>query len=151
MNIEVIPTLMRGFAPIDREITVDLTDIEGEVPGDLSGVYVRNGPNRRYAAPGRYHWFDGDGMLHAVRFDRGRVLYQNRWIETESLGEEIAADSALWPGVKEPPRADRPDMPLKNTSNTDVKFYAGALVSMWYLGGGGLPILARRSTHPGQA
>ena len=135
MNVEVIPTLTRGFAPIDQEITVDLTDIEGQVPSDLSGVYVRNGPNRRYAAPGRYHWFDGDGMLHAVRFDRGRVRYQNRWIQTESLGEEIAADSALWQGVKDPPRADRPDMPLKNTSNTDVKFYAGALVSMWYLGG----------------
>ncbi len=135
MNIEVVPTLMRGFAPVDREITVDLTDIEGEIPSDLSGVYVRNGPNRRYAAPGRYHWFDGDGMLHAVRFDGGKARYQNRWIQTDSLREEIAADSALWQGVKDPPRADRPDMPLKNTSNTDVKFYAGALVSMWYLGG----------------
>jgi carotenoid cleavage dioxygenase-like enzyme len=34
-------------------------------------VYLRNGPNRRYAARGRYHWFDGDGMVHAVYLEDG--------------------------------------------------------------------------------
>ena len=144
MRSAAVPTLSGGFEPIDREITVDLTEVEGEVPADLSGMYVRNGPNRRFEAPGRYHWFDGDGMLHAVRFDRGRVQYQNRWIATDALQEEIKADRALWQGVKDPPRRDRPDMPLKNTSNTDVKYYAGDLVSMWYLGGGGLSLAAER-------
>jgi carotenoid cleavage dioxygenase len=74
-------------------------------------------------------------MLHAVRFEGGRVRYQNRWIMTDSLQEEIAAGSALWQGIKDPPRKDRPDMPMKNTANTDVKFFAGTLVAMWYLGG----------------
>ena len=135
MSAYAVPTLSGGFAPTDREVDIRLVDIEGRIPLDLTGIYVRNGPNRRFAAPGRYHWFDGDGMLHSVRFENGEVTYRNRWIETDSLREEIAADQALWQGVKDPPRADRPDMPLKNTSNTDVKFYAGRFISMWYLGG----------------
>lgn len=130
-----VPTLSGAFAPIAEERVIDDLEIEGEVPADLSGMYVRNGPNRRFEAAGRYHWFDGDGMLHAVRFDRGRVQYRNRWVMTSSLQEELAAGQALWQGIKDPPRRDRPDMPLKNTSNTDVKFYNGDLVSMWYLGG----------------
>ncbi|MCB2027591.1 MAG: carotenoid oxygenase family protein, partial [Rhodoferax sp.] len=84
-----IPVLTGGFAPVTREMTVDLTDIEGEIPKDLTGMYVRNGPNRRFEAAGRYHWFDGDGMLHAVRFEGGRAQYQNRWVMTDGLKEEL--------------------------------------------------------------
>lgn len=135
MGMNEIPTLSGGFAPIDQELHQPLLDVEGEIPADLTGMYVRNGPNRRYEAQGRYHWFDGDGMLHAVRFEGGRATYQNRWVMTDSLREELAAGTALWQGIKDPPRKDRPDMPMKNTSNTDVKYYAGHLVSMWYLGG----------------
>ncbi len=135
MGANEIPVLQGGFAPIEDELDIELTDIEGEVPKDLTGMYVRNGPNRRFEAPGRYHWFDGDGMLHAVRFAGGKVRYQNKWVMTEGLRDELAAGSALWQGIKDPPRKDTPDQPIKNTSNTDVKFYAGKLVTMWYLGG----------------
>ncbi|MFM6993293.1 MAG: carotenoid oxygenase family protein [Rhodoferax sp.] len=135
MGYDETAVLRGGFAPVEHEITVDLTDVEGEIPRDLHGMHVRNGPNRQFAAAGRYHWFDGDGMLHALRFDGGQVQYQNRWISTQSLSEERAAGTALWQGIKDPPRRDRPDMPLKNTANTDVKFFAGELLAMWYLGG----------------
>ena len=131
-----MPIVLQGaFAPTETEKVLDNLEVEGEVPKDLNGLYVRNGPNRKFAAEGRYHWFDGDGMLHAVRFDRGKVQYRNRWIMTDSLAEEIEAGKALWQGIKEPPRRDRNDMPVKCTSNTDVKYFAGSLVSMWYLGG----------------
>jgi carotenoid cleavage dioxygenase len=129
------PSLQGGFAPVAQELTTDRLHIEGEVPQDLNGLYVRNGPNRQFAAPGRYHFFDGDGMLHALRFDRGRVEYRNRWIVTDGLTHERLAGQALWQGVKDPPRRDRPDQPLKNTANTDVTFWAGRLLATWYLGG----------------
>jgi carotenoid cleavage dioxygenase len=107
----------------------------GTMPADFAGLYVRNGPNAFYPPDWRYHAYDGDGMLHAVRFDHGRVGYRNRWIRTAALAEEQAAGQALWKGLKEPFRADRPDEPLKNTSNTDVKYHAGRLVTMWYRAG----------------
>jgi xanthine dehydrogenase large subunit len=71
----------------------------------------------------------------AVRFEGGRAFYQNRWVHTAGLTEATAAGQALWQGIKDPPRKDRPDMPLKNTANTDVKYFAGHLLAMWYLGG----------------
>lgn len=132
---EINPALQGAYAPIADEVVIDDLTVIGEIPQDLNGMYCRNGPNRAFAAEGRYHWFDGDGMLHAVYFDRGCVQYRNKWVETDSLKEERAAGRALWKGVKESPRKGRPDMPLKNTSNTDVKFHNGKLVSMWYLAG----------------
>ena len=35
--------LMGNFAPVSEEITVDHLEIKGELPRDLSGMYVRNG------------------------------------------------------------------------------------------------------------
>ncbi|WP_341676001.1 carotenoid oxygenase family protein [Comamonas thiooxydans] len=74
-------------------------------------------------------------MLHAVRFEKGSATYRNKWVKTEGLQEELAAGHSLWRGLKETPRADTPDAPLKNTSNTDVKFHAGRLLTMWYRSG----------------
>jgi carotenoid cleavage dioxygenase len=110
-------------------------EIIGLVPSDLNGLYVRNGPNAYFPPDWRYHAYDGDGMLHAVQFQNGRVTYRNRWVETSALQEEKAAGQALWKGIKEPWRKDRPDEPLKNTSNTDIKYHAGRLISMWYRSG----------------
>jgi carotenoid cleavage dioxygenase-like enzyme len=66
------PYLLGLFAPVRDEITAEDLEVIGEIPRDLCGVYLRNGPNRRYAARGRYHWFDGDGMVHAMAFENGR-------------------------------------------------------------------------------
>lgn len=130
-----IPALAGNNAPIADELDIDRLEIEGELPTDLNGLYVRNGPNPYFPPDWRYHAFDGDGMVHAVRFDRGRASYRNRWVSTGALGEEIAAGRTLWKGIKEPQRRDRPDEPMKNTSNTDVKYHAGRLVTMWYRSG----------------
>ena len=134
-----VPVLRGGFAPVTREIVSDQLVIEGAIPHDLNGLYARNGPNRQYAADGRYHWFDGDGMLHALRFERGRVEYKNRWIHTRGLTEERSQERFLWRGIKEAPLRERlhqgNDGGYKNTANTDVKWWNGKLVAMWYLGG----------------
>lgn len=128
-------SLQGNFAPTDRETEAEDLAVIGRLPEDLNGLYVRNGPNPRFPPIGRYHWFDGDGMLSAVRFDQGRASFRNRWVRTAGLTEEIAAGQPLWRGLKERQRLDRPDQPLKNTSNTDVKFHAGELLTMWYRGG----------------
>ena len=57
-----------NYAPVADELTeFDLT-VEGAIPAELDGWYLRNGPNPRKATG---HWFTGDGMIHGVR-DRGR-------------------------------------------------------------------------------
>jgi carotenoid cleavage dioxygenase len=135
LPVHDIPALSGNNAPVREENVFDNLTVIGQVPSDLNGLYVRNGPNAFYTPDWRYHAYDGDGMLHAVRFRDGKVTYRNRWVQTGGLQEEKAAGHALWKGLKEPMRKDRPDQPLKNTSNTDVKYHAGRLISMWYRSG----------------
>jgi carotenoid cleavage dioxygenase len=129
------PALSGNSAPIREESVFEQMTVIGEVPTDLNGIHVRNGPNARYDPDWRYHAYDGDGMVHAVYFDRGKVSYRNRWVRTRAFEEEGAAGRPLWKGLKEKPRADRPEEPLKNTANTDVKYHAGRLIAMWYRSG----------------
>ncbi len=135
LPVHDIPALDGNNAPVHSEDVFEDLPVIGTMPTDFAGLYVRNGPNAYYPPTWRYHAYDGDGMLHAVRFDHGRVSYRNRWVRTAALQEEQAAGQALWQGLKEPFRADRPDEPLKNTSNTDVKYHAGRLITMWYRSG----------------
>ena len=140
MNRDLLPVhdiaaLSGNNAPVRDEIEISDLPVIGQVPADLNGMYVRNGPNAYYPPKWRYHAYDGDGMVHAVSFDRGKLSYRNRWIQTAELLEEQHAGQSLWTGLKEAPRHDTPDRPLKNTSNTDVKYHAGRLITMWYRSG----------------
>jgi carotenoid cleavage dioxygenase len=130
------PYLETVFAPVDEEtVASDLRVIDGEIPHDLHGVYVRNGPNPRFEPLGRYHWFDGDGMLHAVHFDRGRATYRNRWVRTAAFLREADATRPLWRGIMEPFRLNPADAPEKDTANTDVIFHRNRLLALWYRAG----------------
>jgi carotenoid cleavage dioxygenase-like enzyme len=98
------PFLTGLFAPVSREITADEPPVIGEIPKDLEGVYLRNGPNPTLEPRGRYHWFDGDGMVHAIAFHNGKATYRNRWLRTAGFAAEQEAGHAIWPGLM-----DRPD------------------------------------------
>ncbi len=128
------PYLEGPFAPIDTEITVDC-DVVGELPTDLAGVFVRNGSNPKFPPSGRYHWFDGDGMLHAIHVENGHAVYRNRYVVTEALTAEIAAGAAIWSGVNERPNFAHAGGPFKDTANTDLVFHRGRLLALWWLGG----------------
>ena len=49
---------------------------------ELLGTLYRNGPNPQFAPRGPYHWFGGDGMIHAFHIENGNVSYKNRWVRT---------------------------------------------------------------------
>lgn len=129
------PYLQGPYAPIDDEIEAHDLEVIGEIPDDLYGIYVRNGPNPRHAPEGRYHWFDGDGMMHAVRFEDGKASYRNRYVCTEAYGRETEAGEGLWRGLMESAAHNPPDMPLKDTANTDLIYHNGSLLALWYLAG----------------
>ncbi|MCC5988368.1 MAG: carotenoid oxygenase family protein [Pararhodobacter sp.] len=128
---------MQGpFAPIHREIEAHDLEVIGELPDDLNGMYVRNGPSPAHGPHGKYHWFDGDGMLHAVHIQGGKASYRNRYVLTEGLRAEREAGRALWPGLKDRmPEGALPDDAMKNVANTDVVFHNGRLYATWYRGG----------------
>ncbi len=138
------PYLLGIYAPVHEEISAEDMVVIGEIPKDLNGVYLRNGPNRRYEAPGRYHWFDGDGMIHAMHFDNGKVRYQNRWVRTEAFKAESAAGRSLFNGVIENPK-DNPfgnshGLNIKDSANTDLIYHRGKVLATWYLCGAPMAI-----------
>jgi carotenoid cleavage dioxygenase-like enzyme len=72
-----------NYAPVADELTTFDLPVEGSIPPELNGWYLRNGPNPRQATQ---HWFTGDGMIHGVRLENGRAAwYRNRWVRTESF------------------------------------------------------------------
>ncbi|MGH7932626.1 MAG: carotenoid oxygenase family protein [Candidatus Binataceae bacterium] len=131
------PFLQGTFGPVSREITATDLEMVGEIPRDLDGVYLRNGPNPIFQPRGRYHWFDGDGMVHAVEFHDGRATYRNRWIRTAGFLAERAAARAIWPGLMDRPDSAAPrgfgsDGWLKDSANTDLVFHNGQALALWY-------------------
>ncbi len=134
---EVANPYLRGFhAPTVHETTaVDLPVAEGELPRDLYGAYVRNGPNSVYKPSNLYHWFDGDGMVHGVYLRDGKATYRSRLVRTACLADEIRRGVAMWPGIMGPFDFEAPRHYLKDTANTDVIYHNGAILALWYMCG----------------
>ena len=115
----------------------ELDVLEGKVPEELCGSYLRNTENPVMPSLGRYHPFDGDGMLHAVRFAGGRASYRNRFVRTAGLEAELAAGEPLWAGIIEPPSRSLRDGwgargKMKDASSTDVVVHAGRALTTFY-------------------
>jgi carotenoid cleavage dioxygenase-like enzyme len=120
------------FAPVRDELTVHTLRVTGELPRDLEGAFLRNGPDPHFAPEGRYHWFDGDGMVHGLYLRDGVASYRNRYVRTKGFQAEQDAQHPLWGGILDPIRPN-PISLLKNTSNTDLTWHAGRLLSLWWL------------------
>jgi carotenoid cleavage dioxygenase-like enzyme len=84
----VLPVFRTGnYAPVHDELTAFDLPVQGRIPAELNGWYLRNGPNARTGAA---HWCVGDGMVHGVRLENGRAAwYRNRWVRTESFEHPI--------------------------------------------------------------
>ncbi|WP_414754964.1 carotenoid oxygenase family protein [Anabaena sp. CCY 9910] len=124
----VNPYLEGNFAPVHQEITTDNLKVIGEIPPDLSGMFIRNGPNPQWTPIGQYHWFDGDGMLHGVRISNGQATYRNCYVRTQRWQVEHEAGKSIWKGFMEPPQ---PELPSRNTGNTALIWHAGKLLALW--------------------
>lgn len=113
------PLYLAGhLAPVADEIdAVDLA-VDGVLPPELTGRYLRNGPNPLPGEDGG-HWFTGHGMIHGVRLDQGRAQwYRNRWVRTSALAGDpfLRADGSL----------DRAAV----SANTHVIEHAGRLLAL---------------------
>jgi carotenoid cleavage dioxygenase-like enzyme len=76
-----------NYLPVTDELTEHDLPVEGAIPPELDGWYLRNGPNPRQATA---HWFTGDGMIHGVRIEGGQAKwYRNRWVRTDSFVKDF--------------------------------------------------------------
>ena len=105
------PYLNGNYAPWREESDAFDLEIEGELPRELNGALYRIGPNPHFKPLGRYHWFDGDGMVHAFILRDGRAAYRNRYVRTDGLKAEMKQGRALFGGLLEQPREMPPEVP----------------------------------------
>ena len=124
-----------GFASLAEEHDYAIEEIDGRVPASLRGTLFRNGSGRNELAGQWFpHWFDGDGMVQAIRFGDGAIRYINRYVATENYCDETRAQRICHRGFGKM----RPGGVLANAlrqpgnvSNTSVVMESGRLLSLW--------------------
>ena len=143
LESSVNPYLNGAWAPLHEEVNADDLDvIDGIIPSDLDGVYLRNTQNQIHQPLGYFHPFDGDGMLHRIEFQNGRATYRNRWVRTRGFEAEQEAEGSLWAGFVDAPSLSYRNGygfsgRMKDASNTDIIVHAGTAMSLFYMNGEG--------------
>jgi len=114
-NTELPWHLRDNWAPVFEEVTRAELPVEGELPRELRGLYVRNGMNPRSGWSD--HWFFGTGMLHGVELRDGKASYRNRFVRTPYYEKNLDLMSAI---------AD----PTASPANTHVVAHAGRILAL---------------------
>ncbi|KAM3271230.1 hypothetical protein ACQJBY_041791 [Aegilops geniculata] len=83
------PWLSGNFAPVLHETppTAGLP-VHGHLPECLNGEFLMVGANPKFAPVAGYHWFDGDGMIHALHIKDGKATYVSRYVKTSRFMQE---------------------------------------------------------------
>src|SRR5947207_142589 len=88
---------LRSFTELSREHGFVPLEVDGAVPRSLDGTLYRNGPGLFSIAGHRYdHWFDGDGLVSALRLSGGRADGANKLVVSRGLAEERRRGAAYY-------------------------------------------------------
>jgi carotenoid cleavage dioxygenase len=113
--------LQGNFTPVYDEVHMTDLSVEGTLPSELDGLFVRNGSNP--ATGTSPHWFLGDGMVHGVRIESGQARwYANRYVETPYYLEGRDFNSGGAPGN------------ASNQSNVSTFMHGGRLLTSGEVG-----------------
>ena len=86
-----------NFAPVQAQLSEPCIEVIGTVPEALNGAFLRIGANPVFVNdPESYHPFAGDGMIHEVVFEQGKVWYRNRFVETDGHLAEQEMGGLIW-------------------------------------------------------
>jgi carotenoid cleavage dioxygenase-like enzyme len=121
-----------NFAPVRSEQDFTELPVIGNLPEALVGTLYRVGPNPQFdPRDDFYHWFAGDGMVHAFYFKSGNVAYKNRWMRTPKWQLESKAGKALFGTFGNPATSDSAVIGQSTgTANTNIISHAGRLFAL---------------------
>src|SRR5712672_2940324 len=120
-----------GFRSLEEEHSYTVAEIDGEVPRALRGTLFRNGSGRNQLGGQWFaHWFDGDGLVQAIRFDARGIHYRNRYVDTPNYRDESQAGRIMHRGFGKMRPGGVPANAFRmaaNVSNTSVVLADGKL------------------------
>ncbi len=125
---EMLASILR---PNPREADYAITDVEGEIPRELNGTLYRNGPCQKVlpkVGAGALHLFDGDAMVHAIRFEDGKAHHLSRYARTESF--ERSEKSGLYRGGINVEAEGGAEEGIDAQPNTNIVPHGGRLFAM---------------------
>ena len=121
-----------GFnAPCRIEGHVGALEVTGQIPEAIDGTFYRVMPDPQFppmiADP---IFFDGDGTIAAFRIHKGRVDFDQRYVQTHRWLAENKAGRALF-GKYRNKYTDDPTVEgvLRTVSNTNIIFHRGVLLA----------------------
>lgn len=70
---------------VTQELSQVKLSVKGTIPDWLQGSLVRNGPiSVTIDGQKLKHWFDGPAMLHSFSFHENKIVYSNRFLNTQA-------------------------------------------------------------------
>lgn len=124
---------VNAWRPNPVEADYEIRSVEGEIPRELYGTLYRNGPCQKTLPRAGFralHLFDGDGLVHAIRFENGSATYRGRYARTESFVREQAEGVYCIGGGNLAPDVEIADPPPGIQPNTNVVHHAGRLFAL---------------------
>ena len=98
------PYVAGNFAPLRSEVTAFDLEVVGRVPEELTGRFLRIGPNPidelDLVRLVRYHWFAGTGMAHGLRLHRGKAeWFRSRFVLDRDAARVLSRKPIPGPSV----------------------------------------------------
>ncbi|MEM7097842.1 MAG: carotenoid oxygenase family protein [Pseudomonadota bacterium] len=125
-----------NFSPVAEERETNQLEVIGRVPADLTGHFLRVGPNPVHVfSETAYHTFDGDGMIHAIEFGNGAPTYRNRFVRNPGFELEQAQGDWVYKGMNSmldptPSRVPEGAPTSKNLANTAFAYHNNTLYAL---------------------
>ncbi|WNC72066.1 carotenoid oxygenase family protein [Thalassotalea psychrophila] len=126
-----------GFANVENNFSKQALTVEGVIPKDINGTFLRNGPGKHERGELRYkHLFEGDGMLQSFTIADGKISHYGKFINTPKFSQEQSAQKFLYSG---PDTHINNALPVSsadmiNTANTNVISVGDDLWALWEAG-----------------
>jgi carotenoid cleavage dioxygenase len=121
-----------GFnRPSRLEGSVHDLQVTGTIPADIDGTFFRIQPDHRFAPvyESDIH-FNGDGNVTAIRLEKGRAHFKQRYVHTDRYAHETVHNKALF-GKYRNPYTDNEAVKgvIRTAANTNIFFWRGMLLA----------------------